>query len=116
MFAGDAHPGSTHGQQVGVASLAIARLHHELLALDRPPLIRATHIVEAEFVARYGEAIGRTCFAEAKKKSLDAAGAAAFNRRLGALWPELREELRRKRGTGFLDMTHEELERMRAHE
>jgi len=28
----------------------------------------------------------------------------------------LREELRRKRGTGFLDMTHEELERMRAHE
>lgn len=94
MFAGAAHPGTTHGQQVGVASLAIARLHHAVLALDQPPEIRPTHIVEAEFVARYGEAIGRTCFAEAKKKSLDAAGAAAFNRRLGALWPELREELR----------------------
>jgi glycerol-1-phosphate dehydrogenase [NAD(P)+] len=37
MFAGDAHPGTTHGQQVGVASLAIARLHHELLSLDHRP-------------------------------------------------------------------------------
>ncbi|WP_421693336.1 iron-containing alcohol dehydrogenase [Aestuariivirga sp.] len=94
MFAGEKHPGSTHGQQVGVASLAIARLHHELLSLDRPPLIRATHIEEKEFIARYGEDIGRMCYAEAKKKSFDRAGAEAFNRKLGALWPELREELR----------------------
>jgi len=28
----------------------------------------------------------------------------------------LREELRRKRGTGFLDLTHEDLQRMRADE
>ncbi len=94
MFAGDAHPGSTHGQQVGVASLAIARLHHELLALDRPPLIRATHIVEAEFVGRYGEDIGRMCYAEAKKKSFDRAGAEAFNRKLAEMWPQLQAELR----------------------
>ncbi len=94
MFAGDAHPGSTHGQQVGVASLAIARLHHELLALDRPPLIRATHIVEAEFVGRYGEDIGRMCYAEAKKKSFDRADAEAFNRKLAEMWPQLQAELR----------------------
>lgn len=94
MFAGDAHPGSTHGQQVGVASLAIARLHHELLALDRPPLIRATHVVEAEFVGRYGEDIGRMCYAEAKKKSFDRAGAEAFNRKLAEMWPQLQAELR----------------------
>ena len=94
MFAGKAHPGTTHGQQVGVASLAIARLHHELLALDRPPLIKATHIEEAEFVARYGQDIGSMCYAEARKKSFDRAGAEAFNRKLAAMWPELREELR----------------------
>ncbi|MCA3556174.1 iron-containing alcohol dehydrogenase [Aestuariivirga sp.] len=94
MFAGGKHPGSTHGQQVGVASLAIARLHHELLALDQPPLIRATHIEEKEFVARYGEAIGRMCHAEARKKSFDRAGAEAFNRKLAAMWPQLRGELR----------------------
>lgn len=94
MFAGPAHPGTTHGQQVGVASLAIARLHHELLALDRPPLIKATHIVEAEFIERYGPEIGRMCYAEAKKKSFDRAGAEAFNKKLAAMWDELRDELR----------------------
>ncbi len=94
MFAGKAHPGTTHGQQVGVASLAIARLHHELLALDNPPLIKATHIDEREFIDRYGEEIGRMCYAEAKKKSFDRAGAEAFNRKLGEMWPQLREELR----------------------
>jgi len=94
MFAGAAHPGTTHGQQVGVASLAMARLHHELLALDAPPLIRATQIAEADFVARYGPEIGPMCFAEASKKAFDRPGAEAFNRKLAALWPELRQELR----------------------
>ena len=94
MFAGAAHPGTTHGQQVGVASLAIARLHHQLLALDRPPLIKATHISETEFVARYGLDLGRMCYAEAKKKSFDRSGAEAFNRKLAELWAELQHELR----------------------
>ena len=94
MFAGPAHPGTTHGQQVGVASLAIARLHHELLSLDTPPMIRATHIEEKEFIDRYGQEIGRMCYAEAKKKSFDRAGAEAFNRKLAEMWPQLREELR----------------------
>jgi glycerol-1-phosphate dehydrogenase [NAD(P)+] len=95
MFAGAAHPGATHGQQVGVASLALARLHRELLSLDRPPKIRPTHIAEQEFVDRYGKIIGPQCHAEAKKKAFDAKGAEAFNAKLEALWPELREELNR---------------------
>ena len=94
MFAGPAHPGTTHGQQVGVASLAIARLQNEMLAMDKPPRIKATHIRESEFIARYGEDIGRMCYAEARKKSFDAKGAAEFNDRLADLWPELRAELR----------------------
>jgi glycerol-1-phosphate dehydrogenase [NAD(P)+] len=93
MFAGKNHPGTTHGQQVGVASLAMARLQRELLSLDRPPKIHATQIVEAEFVSRYGEDIGRMCYAEARKKAFDAEGAAAFNGKLERLWPELRHEL-----------------------
>jgi glycerol-1-phosphate dehydrogenase [NAD(P)+] len=93
MFAGSAHPGTTHGQQVGVASLAIARLQAELLSLDKPPKIAATHIVEDEFIARYGDEIGRMCYAEAKNKAFDAEGAQAFNKKLGELWPQLRDEL-----------------------
>ncbi len=94
MFAGDAHPGTTHGQQVGVASIALARLHKMLLELDKPPQIKPTHIDEREFVQRYGGDIGRMMFAEARKKAFDAAGAAAFNWRLTEVWPELRVELK----------------------
>jgi glycerol-1-phosphate dehydrogenase [NAD(P)+] len=93
MFAGKDHPGTTHGQQVGVASLAIARLQNEILSMDKPPKIRATHIVEAEFIDRYGEAIGSMCYGEAKKKSFDKQGAANFNDKLERLWPELRHEM-----------------------
>ena len=94
MFAGDAHPGTTHGQQVGVATVTLARLHRYLLALDKAPRIRATKISETEFVRNYGESIGRMMFAEAKKNSFDEDGAARFNRRLEEIWPELRHELK----------------------
>jgi glycerol-1-phosphate dehydrogenase [NAD(P)+] len=93
MFADKEHPGTTHGQQVGVASLAIARLQNEILKMDKPPKIRATHIVETEFIDRYGEDIGAMCYGEAKKKSFDRLDAAAFNDKLERLWPELRHEL-----------------------
>ena len=94
MFAGSSHPGTTHGQQVGVASLAIARLQKMILDLDRPPEIKPTHIDVDEFVVRYGENIGRYCYAEARKKSFDARGAAAFNDTLARVWPELCDELK----------------------
>jgi glycerol-1-phosphate dehydrogenase [NAD(P)+] len=93
MFAGPAHPGTTHGQQVGVASLALARLQCEILTMDTPPKIKATRISESDFVRRYGAELGRMCHAEAKKKSFDEAGAEAFNAKLAAMWPELRAEI-----------------------
>jgi glycerol-1-phosphate dehydrogenase [NAD(P)+] len=93
MFAGDAHPGTTHGQQVGVASIALARLHKLLISMDKPPKVSPTRISETNFVTRYGEDIGRMMFAEASKKALDSEGAAALNEKLAEVWPELREEL-----------------------
>jgi glycerol-1-phosphate dehydrogenase [NAD(P)+] len=94
MFAGKAHPGTTHGQQVGVASIALARLHKMLFSLDKPPHIKTTRIDPTDFVQRYGQDIGSMMYAEAKKKSFDSAQAAALNRRLDEVWPELRSELK----------------------
>jgi glycerol-1-phosphate dehydrogenase [NAD(P)+] len=94
MFAGSAHPGTTHGQQVGVASLAMARLQKEMLSFEKPPKIRPTHIVEAEFIDRYGREIGMMCYGEAKKKAFDRKGIDKFNAKLAELWPQLREELK----------------------
>jgi glycerol-1-phosphate dehydrogenase [NAD(P)+] len=94
MFAASAHPGTTHGQQVGVASLVMARLQERILSMEEPPKVAPTRLALADFEARYGRELGALCLAEARKKALDQEGAAAFNARLGAIWPELRAELK----------------------
>jgi glycerol-1-phosphate dehydrogenase [NAD(P)+] len=92
MFAGRDHPGTKHGQQVGVASIALARLHQHLFSLNKPPRVKVTRIVEDDFILRYGDDMGRMMFSEAKKKALDERGVDVINERLAEVWPELREE------------------------
>ncbi len=93
-FAGSRHPGSLHGQQVGVATLTMARLQSVILAAERPPVLRPTVVDEAGMRARYGAEILPMCQAALAAKALDADSAGALNRQLEALWPSLREELR----------------------
>lgn len=92
-FAGARHPGSLHGQQVGAASLSMARLQQQMLAAERPPSIGATRIDVAGMKLRFGEEVAFQCLAELKQKAFDHDGAAAFNRKLEDSWPELRREL-----------------------
>jgi glycerol-1-phosphate dehydrogenase [NAD(P)+] len=92
-FAGARHPGSLHGQQVGIASLSMARLQQQLLASDRPPSVHATHIGPAGMARRFGAEIASQCLAELKQKAFDHDGAMAFNRKLEETWPALRREL-----------------------
>jgi glycerol-1-phosphate dehydrogenase [NAD(P)+] len=93
MFAGADHPGTTHGQQVGVASVAMAMLHRKLLTMDSWPEVKPTKISEADFVTRYGSDIGRMMFGEATKKALNSKSANAINQRLQEVWQTLRHEL-----------------------
>jgi glycerol-1-phosphate dehydrogenase [NAD(P)+] len=93
MFAGADHPGTTHGQQVGVASVTMARLHKKLLAMESWPEIKPTKISPSDFITRYGEDIGRMMHGEAAKKALGAKGADDINRKLADIWPALRKEL-----------------------
>jgi glycerol-1-phosphate dehydrogenase [NAD(P)+] len=92
-FAGDRHPGTLHGQQVGVASLTMARLQAKILASDTPPIVSATKIDEAGMRRRFGDAAAKICRAEMEQKALDPAGADALNAKLESIWPELRAEL-----------------------
>lgn len=91
-FAGDRHPGTLHGQQVGVASLTMARIQGRLLASEAPPELRPTVIDEADMARRMGPEVARACAAELRKKALDEAGAELLNARLEAMWPKLRAE------------------------
>lgn len=91
-FARERHPGTLHGQQVGVASLTMARLQNWMLAQERPPVLRPTVIDPDDMARRMGPEIAAQCLAEYRKKALDAEGADRMNAALGAIWPELRTE------------------------
>jgi len=88
-FAGARHPGSLHGQQVGIASLSMARLQQRMLADDQPLSVRATRIDAADMTRRFGEQVAAQCLAELKRKAFASDGAVAFNRKLQDTWPEL---------------------------
>jgi glycerol-1-phosphate dehydrogenase [NAD(P)+] len=94
MFAGNRHPGSTHGQQVGIASLAMMELQDWILGMAEAPRVGPTTIDEAAMRDRYGREIGDLCIGELRKKAFDATAARAFNDKLAGLWDALRAELR----------------------
>jgi glycerol-1-phosphate dehydrogenase [NAD(P)+] len=86
-------PHALHGEQIGVATLAIARIWDEILARDTAPVVRATALTPAELAVRYGEARGDALWRDIAPKLLDEAGAAAASARLAAAWPTLRPRL-----------------------
>jgi glycerol-1-phosphate dehydrogenase [NAD(P)+] len=87
------HPGSLHGEQVGVATLTVSRLQHAVLQAERPPDVRPTRFDEAGMRARYGAALAGDFIAQLRAKALDQAAAARMNARLGEIWPSLRARL-----------------------
>ena len=93
MFAGRAHPGTSHGEQVGVASLAMSRLQSEILARDAPPELAPTEIPATRLAAERGEEAAASMVEQTRAKALDAEGAARLNERLARDWGALRSRL-----------------------
>ncbi|HLT01765.1 MAG TPA: sn-glycerol-1-phosphate dehydrogenase [Geminicoccaceae bacterium] len=87
------HPGSLHGEQVGVATLSASRMQHALLQAERPPAVRPTRIDPAALRARYGAGLAEELIAQLEAKALDEAGAARMNARLVEVWPTMRARL-----------------------
>lgn len=92
-FAGDRHPGTLHGQQVGVASLTMARIQRHFLDSATPPRIGPTRIDRDDMVRRMGVDVADQCLADIAPKIYDQRDADEINVRLADLWPTLREEL-----------------------
>jgi glycerol-1-phosphate dehydrogenase [NAD(P)+] len=88
------HPGTLHGEQVGLASVQMTRLQAEILLADKAPVLSPTRIDPDAMERRYGVAVAPSLLAEHRRKALpDAPAADAMNRRIEALWPELRTEV-----------------------
>ena len=97
MFAGAAHPGTSHGEQVGVATLTMSRLQNEMLAADAPPPPMApTVIPEALLSARFGADTAARMVAETRKKALDRAAADRLGARFAEDWEGIANPLREK--------------------
>lgn len=87
-------PLTLHGEQIGVATLTMARLQERMLA-DGPPRLEPCPLSEADFVAHFGAALGRSCWESFRKKKLDAESTEQLNGRLAERWPAIRERIAR---------------------
>ncbi|MGF1624159.1 MAG: iron-containing alcohol dehydrogenase [Alphaproteobacteria bacterium] len=94
MFAGDRHPGSSHGEQVGVATLTISALQNRILAADSPPELQPAAIPHARLAARYGAAMADEMARQADAKALDGRAVDAINRRWADDWQGFAAPLR----------------------
>jgi len=85
-------PASFHGEQIGVATLVMARLQERLLGGGKPR-VSATTVSEADVLEHFGPAIGPACWQEFAKKRLDTAAAAQMNDRLADCWTDIVERV-----------------------
>jgi glycerol-1-phosphate dehydrogenase [NAD(P)+] len=92
MLAPTDWPESFHGEQIGVATLTMARLQERLLA-GGPPRLNPSTVTEAAMKAHFGTELGSACWREFAGKRLDEAGAAALNARLEDGWEGIRTRL-----------------------
>jgi glycerol-1-phosphate dehydrogenase [NAD(P)+] len=86
-------PEALHGEQTGVAALAMARLQDALLARDAPPVLRPTAIDRADVLRRFGAERGEACWRELAPKRLDRARADELNARLAVGWDAMRARI-----------------------
>lgn len=94
MFAGEAHPGTHHGEQVGVATLAMSRLQHRILDRGEPPTLKPTKVDKEAIEARFGRELATACLEQFEAKRFDQRKVDQLNRKLADAWPDLTEELR----------------------
>jgi glycerol-1-phosphate dehydrogenase [NAD(P)+] len=86
-------PPSFHGEQVGVATLAMARLQEQILG-GPPPQIGPTREDESALVRHFGPTLGPACWRELARKGLDAAAAKVLTERLADEWEQIRSRIR----------------------
>jgi glycerol-1-phosphate dehydrogenase [NAD(P)+] len=93
MFAGDSHPRTSHGEQVGVATLTMSKLQNQVVNADRPPTLRPTVIPKDDLRARFGTAADEM-IEQTARKALDRATIEALNQRLEKHWTRISGRLK----------------------
>lgn len=80
-----------HGEQVGVTTLSVARLHEAML--ERAPVLLPDTLTADDVIAHFGAELGASIWPEFEAKRLDAATADALNHRIAAEWNSISAKL-----------------------
>lgn len=83
-------PHAYHGEQVGVCTLAMARLQERFLAQGTPPVVAPSTLTEAMLVAHHGELAGTALWRDVSAKLV---APDVLNERLAARWDEIRARI-----------------------
>jgi glycerol-1-phosphate dehydrogenase [NAD(P)+] len=92
MFAPAGRVAHFHGEQVGVATLTMARLQQQLLAAG-PPRLASTQIDCAALQRRFGDDVGASCWREFAAKPSGRDADAKLEARLAERWTVIRESV-----------------------
>jgi glycerol-1-phosphate dehydrogenase [NAD(P)+] len=90
---GENLPVAYHGEHIAVTTTTMVALQEKLLAQDSLNVAPSTD-TEKDFIAHFGEALGRACWQAWLPKRIDAGKAVALNRKLAADWPGIRARLK----------------------
>ena len=92
------HPGTLHGEQVGLTTWTMARLQQGMLGQTIPPILKQTIIDQASIAARYGK-LSQACLSALQAKRLAGRRLDLMNEKLETIWPSLRSDLGIKLGS-----------------
>ncbi len=87
-FDASAYP-TFHGEQIGVTTLAIARLQEKMLA-GPAPLIQEDKTTEADLIKKFGAKLGPSCWKEFAQKRITKEKADLLNQRLRDQWEKIK--------------------------
>lgn len=93
MMGGEVAHAALHGEQTGVAALAMARLQARILAEERAPVLLWSKLTRETLRAHYGDDLGDACWRECEGKLPDRDLADIWSARLEAAWPALRARI-----------------------
>ncbi len=88
MFAKDKHPGTSHGEQVGIATLTISKLQNTILNSDAPPFFEKTNIPEKELMSLMGTEMYQTIRDQVNIKMFDQRKVDGLNDYLSSNWSD----------------------------
>lgn len=93
MFAGDKHPQSSHGEQVGIATITMSHIQNHILNNSTPPVMKATQIPEHRLKQQFGSKTADNMIEQTRTKALSAHAADTLNKRFDNDWDNIRSQL-----------------------